>query len=313
MASMTLRTVDSRGQLLLVGGVVIAALLITIGIVFNAALFTEARLVSDTSGGNAAASEEVKNSIRIDIVQIISTENEQMDSTAPSDTQQVIANIDTYLQNRQAQYGVVTTVDEASTTEGTRAEWTDETASFTNPDGNATWEVASFNQIRAYSVTPDTDSLAELSDPSASTLNSSAFGIRFNPADPDNETRYIYVNSNTDDLTVRAVDASETITATCTISNSTGSSIHLTGNMLTTDEATTRCEELWPDISVTEVEYINGQQAKGRFNFTVEGSSITTHSNIQTADAVYAIEVAYHYQTSDVKHTTTTRVAPKEP
>lgn len=309
---MTLRTADSRGQLLLVGGVVIAALLITIGIVFNAALFTEAQLVSDTYGGNADASEEIKNSLRIDIVQIISTENEQMDGTAPTDTQQIIANIDTYLQNRQAQYGVVTTVNEESTTDGTRAEWTDETASFTNPDGNTTWEVASFNQIRAYSVTPDTDSLAALSDPSASTLNSSAFGIRFNPADPNNETRYIYINSNTDELTVRAVDASETITATCTIPDSTGSSIHLTGNTLMTDATTTRCEELWPDISVTEVQYINGEKAKGRFNFTVEGGSITTHSNIQTADAVYAIAVAYHYQTSNVEHTTTTRIAPQE-
>lgn len=313
MATMTDFSGDSRGQLLIVGGVVVAALLITAGVVFNTALFSEAQSVSETYGGNAAASEDLKNGIRSDITTIISIENEQMDGTAADDTEEIIRNIDTYLRDRKAKHGVVTELTHKSTTRGTRVEWTDGTAVFTNADGNETWDVTTFTDIRGYSFTPDTGALHETADPSVSTLESSVYGVRFNPDNANNETRYVYVNSNTDELTVRSVDATDTITGTCSITNETSSTVHFTTNTLSTDGSEHRCEDMWPTIGVDKIQFVNGDAAKGQFSFTVDGGSVTTPSEMETAAAVYAMDVTYHYQTSNVVHTTETRVAPEEP
>lgn len=312
---MSTSSTESRGQLILVGGVVIAVLLVTVGIIFNTALYTEAQSVGNTYSGDAAASEDLKDSFRIDITQIIETENKQMDGEATGDTEQIIANINTYSQNRQARYGVVTSLDHASTTSGTRVEWTDSSEQFTNPDGNATWEVtAGFDNIRSYTITPETEALAGLSNPSTSDLSNSSFGVTFNPGTSDNETRYLYRDSNTDKVVIKAVDSSDKVTATCTIDNSSSLAIHLTTNTLTTPFETKQCRQLWPNMDVDTIDYTNGDQVRGRFDFTVDndGAVITTHSNIETADAVYAMDIDYRYQTSNVKHATTTRVVPNE-
>lgn len=315
MAPMNATSDESRGQLILVGGITLGVLLITVGIVFNAALFTEAQSVGNTYNGDAAVSESLKDSFRIDIQQTITTENAQMDGEAVEDTEQVVENINTYSQNRQARYGVITSLNHVSTASGTRVEWSDSSRNFTNSDGNVTWEVVSgINNIRKYRFTPRTSTLTELADPSATTLGDSAFGMTFNPDSPDNKTRYFYRDSSTDQVKIRGVDSSDSITMTCSIRNSSSLNIHLTTNSLVTPVESNQCRQLWPPMDVEAIEFINGDKAYGRFNFIADGSIIVPDpDNMETAGAVYAMKIDYLYQQSNVKHTTTTRLALGEP
>lgn len=312
MASMTeFSTAESRGQLILVGGVVIAALLITAGMVFNTALFTNAQATSNTFS-DTTQGENFKESVHIDIKRLIAKENAQMDGNANTDTQELIQNIDTYTHATQSNKGALTTISHKSTTLGTRIEWTDSTKRFENQDGNATWVVTDgISDIRKFTITPSENSLASLTNPSKSTIQSSAFGVKFNPTHTENTTVYMYEDSGA--VEIHTMDETGTTVSRCSIQETPPMQIAFSTETLRNKYTTTSCQALWPNADVDAIQYTNGDNIKGEFEYTVHNGNTVYHDNIDTAQAIYDMDIRYQYQASGSIYKTTTKIAPREP
>lgn len=305
---------ESRGQLLIVTAVVIAALLLSLSMVLNMALFTEAQSTSVTFS-DTARGESLKDTHITNIAQTIAIENSQMDGQAPSDTHAVIENINAQTTQRQTTYGAITSLTHDSTTSGTRIAWTNSDASLTNTDGNETWVVTDgIGEIRAYSMNFST--LPSLSDPSVAALEANAFGVMFNPSDSENATRYVYRNSG--EIHITGVDETATVTTACRIPERATTTIHFTTNTLTSAGEESPCRNLWPGFDVDEIQFENGDTATGEFAYVISSGSVApddggTHSEIETATAVYALTVTFDYITDDTEYTTSTRLAKGEP
>lgn len=300
---------ESRGQLILVGGVTIAVLLISIGIVFNTALYTQAQSTSNTFS-DTLESENYKHEMKQNIGDMITTENKQMDDTANTGITKSINTINTYSSDRQSEYGVITRITHNTTTTGERAAWTNTTKPFENPDNNTTWKVTNnIESIRQYYVKPKHTALFSASNPSATTLESSAFGITFNPDGADTVTRYIYRNGSK--VVIRGVNNANDITMTCSIENE-NTTIQLTNDAVNNKFTTNHCNNLWPNTDVNTIQYENGDNMKGEFAYTAQATT-TSHSAIDIAQSVYAVTIDYKYNSPDVTHTATTRIAPGEP
>jgi hypothetical protein len=301
---------SSRGQLLIVTAVVIAALILSLAVVFNTALFTEAQSTSATFS-DTARGESLKDTQITNIAQTIETENKQMDGDAEQDVKIIIKNIDTQTSQRQAKYGAIVSVSHSSTTGGTRVEWEDSDAEFINNDGNATWKVTDgIGSIRAFSMNFST--LPSLSDPTVADLQDDSFGIAFNPEDTaENATRYIYTHDDT--IHIRGVDDTKSITTSCSITDRTTTTVHLSTDTLTSRDEELPCRNLWPDFDVETVQFENGNTATGEFEYVRDDGDEGTATEIRTAAAVYSLQVTYEYTTDDVEYATTTRVAEGEP
>lgn len=299
----------SRGQLLIVTAVVIAALILSLAVVFNTALFTEAQATSGTFS-DTARGESLKDTQITNTGQTIKTENEQMDGDARSDVEAAIRNIDTQTSQRQAKYGAIVSLTHDSTTEGTRVEWNEDTT-FTNNDGNATWRVThSLVAIRAFSMNFST--LPSLSNPTVGELRNDSFGVAFNPEDAtENATRYVYTDDDT--IHIAGIDEDRSITTSCSITNRTTTTIHFTTDTLTAPDEESPCRNLWPDFDVETVQFENGDTATGEFEYVSDGGGEGAATEITTAAAVYSLKVTYEYTTDDVEYATTTRVAEGEP
>lgn len=300
----------SRGQLLIVTAVVIAALVLSLAVVFNTALFTEAQATSGTFS-DTARGESLKDTQITNTAQTIETENEQMDGDARSDVEAAIRNIDTQTSQRQAKYGAIVSLTHDSTTEGTRVEWNDQDAAFINNDGNATWRVTDgLVSIRAFEINFST--LPSLSTPTVGELRNDSFGVAFNPEDTaKNATRYIYTDDDT--IHIAGIDEDRSITTSCSITNRTTTTIHFTTDTLTASDEESPCRNLWPDFDVETVQFENGDTATGEFEYVSDGGDEGAATEITTAAGVYSLTVTYEYTTDDVEYATTTRVAEGEP
>lgn len=301
---------SSRGQLLIVTAVVIAALIISLSAVLNTALFTEAQSTSVTFS-DTARGESLKDSQITNIAQTIETENKQMDGNANSDTQAVIENIDTQTSQRQASYGTVASISHDSTTTGTRVKWDDPDVEFRNDDGNTTWEVTdNIGSIRAYSMNFST--LPPLSNPSKADLQNKSFGIVLNPNDPtENATRYVYTDGG--DTRIKGIDETGSATTSCSITDHKTTEIHLTTETLTASGEESPCRSLWPGFDVETIQFENGDTAKGEFEYVRNGGNEGEASEIKTATSIYSLKIIYEYTTSDTEYSTTTRIAKGEP
>lgn len=306
---------SSRGQLLIVTAVVIAGLLISLAIVFNTALFTEAESTSVTFT-DTARGESLKDSHITNIAQTIETENEQMDGSAAADTEAIISDINTQTNQRQTKYGAIVSAKHDSTTDGTRIEWDNANADLTNKDGNETWVVTGgIDDIRGYSMNFST--LPPVSDTSVSTLQSKAFAVSFNPDDAsENAIRYVYKRDGFVHIT--GTDETGSVTTSCKIHNRPTSTIHFTTDILSSAVEKSPCRKLWPAFNVTKIQFENGDTASGEFEYNIKSGSVApddggTHSEIETKDAVYAINISYDYTTDKTKYSTKTRIAPEEP
>lgn len=303
----------SRGQLLIVTGVVIAALIIALALVFNAALFTEAQSTSvtfsDTAQGNSLKETHTEN-----IAQAIQIENEQMDGEAPANVEAIIQSIGDRTSHRQSKYGAVASVDHDSTTTGERIVWTDPTEEFVDGNGNETWNVTKdIGNIRVFSLSPT--ELPSLSDPSPTELQSNAFGITFNPIETVNQTAYLYEDSG--DFHIRSVDESGSVIASCRVEDGPETSIQFTTQTLVTADETAPCRHLWPTFNVATIQFENGNTASGEFEYVLSSGTVAPdtdgHSNIDTATAVYATTVAFEFTTDSTEYTTVSRIARGEP
>ena len=298
---------SSRGQLLIVTAVVIAALLISLAVVFNTALFTEAESTSVTFS-DTARGESLKDSHITNIAQTIEAENEQMDGSAAADTEAIITNINTQTNQRQTKYGAIASITHDSTTGGTRVEWDNSNAYLTDEDGDGTWNVTNgIGNIRGFSMNFST----------LPSTQSNAFVVSFNP-DDGSETATRYFHSSGGSVQIQGKDETGAVTTSCSINDQPTTTIDFTRETLRTDDEESLCRDLWPDFDVNEIQFENGNDTKGRFEYVISSGSIApddggAHSEIQDAQAVYALRVIYEYTTANTEYTTSTRIAPGEP
>lgn len=304
----------SRGQLLIATSIIVAALLITLSMAFNAALFTEAKYTS-TTFSDTERGDSLKNTHVTDIRHTMERENTQMDGEAVTDTETVIQNIDARTADRQTKYGAVVTLTHVGTTTGKRVTWTNPESNFTNADGNTTWVVTNgIGDIRAFEL--NFTSLSTVSGTDTATVEDEAFGVVLNPSDATNETRYFYRRDG--DIHVKGVDESGTTTTTCSVLSSEDTKIKLTTGELDAEVVQRQCDGAWPEFGVDEIGFTNADAAEGVFEYTISSGAVAPNeesqpSELSAASAVYDVTVQYTYTTDTTRYKTEKRVTRGEP
>lgn len=304
-----------RGQMLVFTGFLIAFTILGISIMTAAGVETSTNVhgepVSDVTRGDV-----LKDAVRVNIRDVIRVENTAMESDVASDVNNAVDSIATTYEQRYADRGVVVEITRGTTTTGERVAWDTPGSDFTNETGAGDWVVSTgINDVRQFDVTVQTASLPATT-PTQRNVESTAPGFKTRRAGV-NVTRYVYVNSNTGDVTVTTVTEGTGVTETCSVGAVQNNAISgdvtvsvTTGDVVSGGFATT-CGDGVTRNAVTGVEVVNGDAATGSFEYVTSNTpSTTTDSNLTTAAAVYSVEMTYTYDTAKTTYETTRTITP---
>lgn len=332
----------SRGQLILVAGITIAVVFITLGVITNAAIFTQ-NLASrgDTGGGaNALSVRAGMASSTAETIELISDASGPADPD-PNDLDDWVDSYDETLGYRAGVSSSVVQVTHDSQTSGFYFEDVDSSdpdgySGFTSQSGTPDWDVlVGAQHVRDFSIEVDESELTSGSDELGDgTLGE--FAVTFqNPSDPP--FWRIQFGSSGPDVGVRVVRHNPSgpnpiHVGTCTRPGASPLVVNVTAATVNG----VHCEPLakvWDgpnevgstyfDGNVFKMRIENGDEAAGRYEFVTDGNDDGntasgtadrgTDDPWHNSEAVYAATLEYRYNTSSAGFDDEIRVAPGEP
>lgn len=275
--------VRNRGQLILVGGISLALVLVAIVLVLNSAIYSEnlaSRSSTDDMDGALERQADVRASVgRLLVDQPAADLNDEVDAVGAE------------IENQSARGGAVVSVEHTGQTPGTRLE----RAGLTSvDDGTGNWTVADDVRVRNFSVELD-----------AATFDAATFDVT-----GDGDSWQVQLAETGGDVSV-TVDGS-TMSGTCVSAPSDGT---VTVDFSDGTVGGKTCPALVPvfhEATKYRVELLGGDADDGSVSLVVANST-SVQSNYDTVEPVtYSVDVQFVYQTNDLYYETTLEVTPGE-
>lgn len=318
---------NDRGQLIMVTALVIAAVLVALVLLVNAAIYTENLATRTTDSGERDALGH-RGAVVEGVGGVLDRENAaEYDDRDDLETNvtEGIETLGELLFQASLEDGAAATVNTSSMhlVDGALVRQTNGSRAFLNESAESDWLLASdVNRTREFTATVNRDNLNRTTADSPG----SAFHVVLNvDGSTDEWHAYVYENSN-NDIAVAVKNASETeALEVCSVDSDTATVGFTAGTLAGED-----CPGLdWANglSDRYHVEFRNGDEAAGTYELTVrtqdEGSLATENLADGTAVAdpdspywvptVYAVEVEVAYESSPLTYRAPLRIAPGEP
>lgn len=279
--------VNDRGQLLLVGGIVLAVFFVALALLVNTAIYTDN--VATRGGDSAAEALDYQDGVVTAVGGLLDAENANESNTDVEGIETAVESgtteIDAAMERQHLRRGAATNVSVGSisenTTEGLLIQQTD-------ADNFENWTVNA-SAVRRFVI-----------EFNASTGD--GFGIELNDTSLD-----FNFSEDSNDLVIEqdGVDL-------CSADNNESVRFDVTAQRINGEP----CPFEWPELDDDEISFENGDTAAGSYELTVDSDDETDEvgsGNIAT-EAVYSInELGLRYDSPDVSYETTVRIAPGEP
>lgn len=320
-----------RGQLILVGGLILAATLVSLTLILNSGIYTlnlatRAGSPADTAlalqhGAEAGVGGLVESAID-DHPDDLALQRTNVTEGVPAIRERV--------GRITAHHSTYTNVTYLGETNGTRIRQ-DADRNFTNASGTSDWElVANAGGVRRFRLDVTRTDLVETTITSVG--SSDAFRVRFIDGNGNEWLVYVY-NESSETKVVTENVASGTKFGPCSDASGTRTTINVTAGTVAGD----RCpaleifERLSGDLEPTSgltIRYNSTEPGGtrtvvGTYELTVDASTSTvSDGDFQpgpagdypvTRAAIYAVEVEFVYETSDLTYEASMTVAPGEP
>lgn len=293
-----------RGQLLLVGGVVLALTFIALAIVVNSVIFAENLATrGDVPGGEGAI--EYQHETVQAVGGVLAAVNEN-DSASPDTIEPAVENISVQGGLQQSRQGRVVNITYLDRESGVRIA-NNSPGNFTDSAGSSTWTVAE-------NVSATRNVQFEFESPGID------FRVVLNETGSDSYWNMTVTDDNK--LTIEVNQAGESPRSdTCQTEGGDLSTVDVTGATINGTacqalERTGAGEPLWFGYGLNEydIEFENADEADGNYSMIVKdmGSLDVKSEPDNDGDAVYSVTVIYQYTTSAVRYETKVRVAPGE-
>lgn len=311
-----------RGQLLLVGGIVVAFAIVGVAIVLNTVVLTDAIESREPPRDVDRAQEHAE--VTEEAVEGIVEENEFTVhpnwSVARANGTRDVARLGSLLGNRTRQgTGAHTNVTVNATRRGAALDQTNESRNFTSADADADWTLATTAGIRNYVMTVDISSLSSVNDTTATDVTLTELpGFKVEVAGNGGDTwRAFLTRTSGNELRIVTRFNTNTPEIACVRSANT---IDWTRGVVGGDPCDfTFARDLTEPYTLR---YGDGTEANGTYHLVVSNTSSDTVETGEFSDAldephqhpaVYSFVVTSHYVSRDVDRDTDVRVAPGEP
>jgi hypothetical protein len=319
--------VDDRGQLMLVGALTLAVMLVTLAVLLNAAIYTGNVATRDAGPGTAEAI-EYEGAATSMARHVIRSLDGGGDGSYPSLRGNFTDAVDGWSRATSAHSAVGladASLEKVATERGSRIAQTAD-RNFTDTGGNATWTVANDTRVRAFRMNVTQNSLAPFP---ASPITNGSFRVTL---DDGTDEWAVYLHQGGPDLdgvsvTVVDPDGNE-VDDGCTVAPGTDDRavIDLTGATV----AGQSCPEmrffgnLSGEYTVRYVDAENGsgtEQVFGTYSVVVDrpldnlstGADTTGSTEPAATRTLYSADLRVTYRSADVYYRSEFRVAPGEP
>ena len=328
---------DDRGQLLLVAVLVLAAAFIVLALVVNSAIFTENMATRDDTAGTEDALE-----YRAEVVDTV--ERAMVDANTDPDVTKTEQALDSHIQSeieafdaigsrQRAASGRLVDITLTDSTVGERIAQDNASRTFTDLNGNETWNPArgidsvrnvQFNFTEIDTFDPDgliggedDPFLLEFEGPDESfTFRATSEGAALFGVDLDDEVAFSIDRSGVSH-DVACVRDEDELEDGLTVDRAAGTVAGepCEGLQRLQDDGTS----LWYGETVTgpaNIEIQNGDNVRGTYSMVVDGTADGALRNQHDDDepyrttALYSVALDYHYQTHAVTYETELRAVP---
>ncbi|MBP1986732.1 hypothetical protein [Halolamina salifodinae] len=313
--------VDDRGQLLLVGALTFAVMLVALAVLLNAAIYTGNVATRDAGPGTGEAI-EYENGAAAMVETTIASLNERGNASYADLRQTLNRTIVRWSEVMRPHSGATladTTLRNVSIENGTRIAQT-ETGAFTNNStaaGARNWNVSADSRVRAFRLNVSRSSLNDTDNPVAD----GAFEVRFANGSHD-WTVYLH-RTGSGNVSVTAVgvdDASES----CSVDTGSRAIVDLTAETIDGRECPALASLSRLD-GPYDIQYRNATdgagdpQVTGTYSLVVDRSldpsvteADTDADGLNATAALYGADLRLTYRTADVYYNSEFRVAPGE-
>lgn len=309
---------SDRGQLLLVGGLTLALLLVVLAILLNGVIYAEN--TATRSGDASQEALEYRDAVVGPVGGLLDAENANDAHADRNDIDTALAEgeeeIDRQLHDQFLRRGAATDFERTGSRNGYLFAQ-DESGPFVDDNGDDYPKIENVEATRAFRI--DLDGLTETSDPVNESFqvvlsNSSAFG--------SNEYRYyLYENGGETRLAVGDENDDDPEVVCAIAADPTDVRVDLTGGYLTDGDQRVPCRGgEWPvDDDPYDIEFVNGNAAEGTFSMTVVTEESLLNLGIGEEDrasiteAIYSLDVTIWYDSQSTEYESTARIAPGEP
>ena len=305
MARVTAR-LDDRGQLLLVGAIGIAVLLVVLAVVLNTAIYTEAIATDSATANEERSVVAYEDGAERAIAGIILSTNRGSDGTVTEDELETnlredVAQWSDLSDRHRATDGASGTLSVDEVTYGTRILQDETQREFTDGDGTADWTVAeNVSRVIEFRMTITAERLQDLGNES--------FSVRVEDGDGSVRELDVYANED-DEVTV------DTGTDTC---SSPGETVTIDLVSGTVDGTPCAGLSVTDDLEPSsDIDYRNADTVEGEYALTVDGGAETTvdAGGTESPRAVPAIdgaEATLTYHSSTLSYESELRIRPGE-
>lgn len=312
---------DDRGQLLILGALVLAVMFVSFAALTNTAVYTENLATRESDPGTGAAV-EFRTAAVTGTGGLVEDVNRHNDTSYVALDENASVAVDEWDNASAKTYGATGRVVETEyvrAANGTRIAQTNSTRQFTNATDAPDWTVASGlgdDDLRAHRLNVSTSDL----EPE----RSGAFRIDYTDSDDDTRSVYVYRNATPDPTRVVVEVDAPGWNAACSAPAWNGYAVvDVTGARV----GDSHCGALafFGNVSTPyDVSYHNGVAANGTYGLVVNRTESTVESGTASfgtdggddpfaTEALYSARIALTYESHRVYHRAQVRVAPGEP
>ena len=320
----------ARGQLLLIGGLALAVVLVAVALVMNAAIYTE-NLASRDDADRVDEVGTIESDLRRTAGELLSHERAaNYDDYAAQDAAlaDAVAGMEKSVLYYGAQDGASAVVGYDSATEGAMIRQSNQGKFDDFDGGETTWTLVSNSKVRQFEMTVDGDTLATIPAGAGATVSDLETEAVFNvELEQGDDTRQVYLfRDDTDDLIVTVRDASDNNAGSCVVSGGGARDVTISFADATVDDR--HCEPLETalgDSSTYTIRYDDVLTGEGTYSLIVgedegmldssshyDDTDDTNPSDPYVVEAVYSAKVTLTVDTPELRYETTLRVAPGE-
>jgi len=310
--------VRERGQLILVGGLALAVMLVAIALVLNAAIYTE-NLASRNDADRIDGANAVRNDVRAGLVGAVERVDDSESFVEQTDDANAsMDEIENETGYYAAQDGASLSIGNVSYDEGWRLARDDE-GSFVSPnDSETSYSLADDATVREHSMNVSKDSLreqGEITDPISDLAGDDVFNATYNDTSSGVE-RSVFVYNESNEVTVEVYNESDVrIGSVCNASATGGyATVNVSGGTVGGDSCAAL--EFYDDLGSTyDLEYGGTGNADGTYEVTANvtgGTAYDQHAPASSA-TILAAETTITYRSPELYYRTTIRYDPGDP
>lgn len=292
---------EDRGQMLLIGGVLLAVSIIALAIVFNGAIYTSVLAgegSDDISGPSAITVQQDVHRIGDELV--AEAIEQRSGNTAQADyVSDHITSINRSLEQYEAEFGRIIDISHNSSIGGHYI--SNSSNSFTNQSGVGNWELLTDGRVRNFTLTVDT------------APGDTAFEVRETSATGPPDRYRINISSGSE-ITVYESSAGTYYSSVGTCSASSPMHVGITNGTINGQQC--NALDFFERIeSPYDIEIFEGNGATGGYNLTVAGGTIASDmpSSNTNVNQLYGVTLDIEYYTTEMDYNSTVRIAPGEP